>query len=429
MRNAVLSLIFAAFFAQFLNGCASAPPRFNAQNYPKCAVSNASLEYASGRELPKLSKIAEPKPYTVEEVFDAAADSPKRKLSRAAGVEYGAVISYPSAEGWLKNKSFMKDDALALLWHSWNEERATAKKIVGTIMLLQNFDGGFGAVFSVSDGFYNSAYVDNEAVAWTGYALAYYAKKFQDDKALEAAIKAAAYLRSQTEKNEKSANFGLVKGGKGKWSDGFKTFDNSYDDDFSSSEKQFAASMLYSLLHSDDAGGFGETIFSSLFIQPEGRFALGASAFRRNNFRSLAASGAIGALWLFETGKRNEAQQSAAYFSKEFAASAGGVKGYKPYLDSIAAEYTPEWDDLITLEGSLAAGLALLRLGDAESAKDALKTALSLSCMTGGGVPSANKDMKGFYAQTSAGASLWTLFLERELTSGRKSPLFHLEEK
>ncbi len=429
MRNLVFYLVFAVIAPLFLCGCAAATPRFNAAGFPKCAVSNASFEYASGRELPKLSKIAEPKPYMIEEVFDAVADSAKRKLKRVEGAEYGAVISYPSAEGWLKNKSFMKDDALALLWHSWNEERAAAKKIADTIMLLQNFDGGFGAVFSVSDGFYNSAYVDNDAVAWTGYALAYYAKKFQEDDALEAAIKAAAYLRSQTDKNEKSAALGLVKGGKGKWSDDFKTFNNSYDDDFSASEKQFAAAMLYSLLQDDDAGNFGETIFSSLFIPQEGRFALGAGEFRKNNFRSLAASGTIGALWLIEAGKTKEAQQSAAYFTKEFAVSAAGIKGYKPYLDSIVAEYSSEWDDLITLEGTLAAGLALLRLGDAESAKDALKTVLSLSCMTGGGVPSANKDMKGFYAQTSAGASLWALFLERELTSGRKSPLFHLEGK
>jgi len=222
MRNLVFYLVFAVIAPLFLCGCAAATPRFNAAGFPKCAVSNASFEYASGRELPKLSKIAEPKPYMIEEVFDAVADSAKRKLKRVEGAEYGAVISYPSAEGWLKNKSFMKDDALALLWHSWNEERAAAKKIADTIMLLQNFDGGFGAVFSVSDGFYNSAYVDNDAVAWTGYALAYYAKKFQEDDALEAAIKAAAYLRSQTDKNEKSAALGLVKGGKGKWSDDFK---------------------------------------------------------------------------------------------------------------------------------------------------------------------------------------------------------------
>lgn len=71
-------------------------------------------------------------------------------------------------------------------------------------------------------------------------------------------------------------------------------------------------------------------------------------------------------------------------------------------------------------------GLAAHRLGDPETAQSMLQTGIALSCAGPPGIPYSTVELPGFSTHAAAAPTLWFLFLDREMATGRSAPIFDL---
>ncbi|HPQ68093.1 MAG TPA: hypothetical protein PKW95_03120 [bacterium] len=366
-------------------------------------------------------------PYETSEVRDEPPLDRPRSLARRDGREYRAILSYPDAQnGLLANRSFIYDNALALLWTTWADRRDAAAGLAETLMLLQNKNGSWGFSFTVTQpGRYNARYVRNGVVGWTTYALAVYADATHSARAAAAAERGTRYLESERVAQRERRDYALIHGGYGWWKRGDKAvFHPDRKFSLAVAEHQFDAYQAWSFTRPGDAEAYARRILEALWLPDEKRFALAVDDKNLDTQRALDTAGAWGALWLESIGERSLARASLQYTMNHFATEAQGWKGYRPYLDPIDGPLTPEWDSLIFVEGTLGVGLAAYRQGRRDAARDVLTNVAAMACAYGPGVPYANKELMDFSTLPSASATLWFLFLEREMRTGKRSPLF-----
>ncbi len=410
------------------SGCATTH-RLSLEDRPECALrgtdekARAERLQATRVEAERWLNVVE---YEEDTTYDATIPPEPRILKRKPGTRYLALLSYPGhPDPWLKHRSFLYDDALALLWYSWIGDEETARGLANTLILLQNDDGSWGFGFdAVGDGFYNAAYVRNGAVAWASYAMAYYSRKYDDIQAAASAEYSAWYLTTQAESHDGAVNRGLIRGGRGRWSANYLVFFPDVEFMPAISEHQFDTHMALLLSQPERARTLARDIFSTLWLPRQSRFAVAATFRNIEKGRALDASGGWGALWLHSVGKREQAEASLAYTVEAFATQDAGLFGYRPYLDPIDGPLTEEWEKLIFVEGMLGVGMAAWRLGNSDIAHRTLDTSVELACLGGPGIPYANRELKDFPTRPAAAPTLWFLFLEREMRTGEPSPPF-----
>jgi hypothetical protein len=422
--------IILTIFVSFLFICCPArrPLFYNLITSPSCRIDKNEWNNFLRRTRSEAQKWIKVVNYPHSSVRDFGKNSHERKLARFPDVEYLAVLSYPDdPEGVLSDRSFSYDDALALLWYSWTGNKRYAAGIAETLLMLQNSDGSWGFSFSVrDDNFYNEGYVRNGTVAWVANALVYFSKRYKHERAYKAAQKAVEYLISQRISDDRSSNFGLIKGGRGKWSPDYRNFFTDYQFEVSVSEHQFDSYLVLSQLTPSEGSALSKRIMETLWLENEGRFAVAADKRSVNKYRALDAAGAWGVLWLMSTGLKDLAEKSFQYTLREFSINELGLSGFKPYLDPVESPNLDDFEKLIYVEGTFGVGLAAYRLGKKEIAKQSLQLGMELSCLGGPGIPYANRQIKDFTTSPSAAPTLWFLFLEREMSSGLTSPLFNL---
>ncbi len=326
--------------------------------------------------------------------------------------------------GILSNRSYIYDNALALIWYAWTGDQKSSRGIASTLMASQGEAGAWGAYLPLSGtDCYNEHYVRNGIVGWAAYALSYYSRKYSSDAARRGAERAAGYLESELNKDVAQESVGLVRGGRGRWARG-ERFEPSYRFASAVTEHQFDAQLALASMGRPTAAPLAKQIMDRLWLKDEGRFALAAHADRVDQRRALDAAGAWGSLWLLARGERAAALRSLRYTTESFCTRDRSLAGYRPYLDPVEGPGSVEPKDLIFVEGSLGVGLAAHRLGEKALARQALGMAAQLSYSTGGGLPYANVEAAGFTILPGAASTLWFLFLEREMRSGEPSPLF-----
>ncbi len=406
------------------SGCAS--KRLSLHDHPECTISKGSRAerlQSTRLEAERWLQIVE---YTNETTYDATTPKETRTLNRQPDTRYLAILSYPDhPDPWLKNRSFIYDDALALLWFAWKGDEETARGLANTLVLLQNADGSWGFGFDAqNDNYYNAEYVRNGAVAWASFAMAYYARKYNDHAADLSAELSAMYLSTQIETYDGAINRGLLRGGRGRWSSNYLVFFPNIEFLPAISEHQFDSHMAFSLTEPERAQTLARDINSILWLPQKSRFAVAATHRNIDEGRALDASGGWGALWLYSIGKPKLAKQSLDYTIEAFATQDGGLFGYRPYLDPIDGPLTKEWESLIFVEGSLGVALAAWRLEKPDIANRVLDMSMELSCLGGPGIPYANRELKDFPTHPAAAPTLWFLFLEREMRTGEPAPLF-----
>lgn len=356
--------------------------------------------------------------------YDAGPSRPTRQLRPVDGHRHLALLSYPGAPSSdpTSTRSYVYDDALGLLWLTVTGDEERARGLARTLVAIQNEDGTWGFSFGL-DGFYNAAYVRMGAVAWAAHALAIFAQRYPDPPAAAAAEKAAQAMLAARRQGAPAAP-GLIEGGRGRWSPDQKQFLPDFRFRAAVTEHQLDAHMALVALKSVEADQLARQMLSTLWIEPEGRLAAAADNAGPDGSRVLDAAGGWGALWLESIGERARAKRSLEYSLRTFPATDGRYRGYRPYLDPVDGPTSAMDPDLIFVEGTLGVGLAALRLGDRATAEAVMSLAVQLGCDMGPGIPYANKNATNFPATPAAAPTLWFLFLEREMRTGERAPIW-----
>ncbi|QDG50342.1 hypothetical protein FIV42_06225 [Persicimonas caeni] len=391
-----------------------------------CQCHTASVKRAEQKpvECPK------PTEANVEEVRQAARQRANQFLEV---VEYApatlgpskalAVLSYPRAEGSLGSRSFVYDDALALLWFAWSGQQAKASGIAETLIYLQNPDGSWGFSFGTKyPADYHASYVRNGTVAWAAHALGYFGERYGQPRAIRAARRGADFLR-RMRLGGNTLDRGLV-------SAGYNSASTPYDAppgptlQYAVTEHQFDAHFVLARWEPSTAERLAERMNEVLWLDEEGRFAVAVASDRLNDNRALDAAGAWGALWLLSTGERERAVQSYRYALDHFETDAGELYGFRPYEDSVDGYDPVQAPEHIFVEGTMSMGLAAHRLGDRDTAQKVVATGVALSCRGENGLPYSNVEVPGFSTRPAAASTIWFLFLDREMATGQNAPVF-----
>lgn len=337
-----------------------------------------------------------------------------------------AILSYPDGAGAdepasLARRSYVYDDALALLWFTWTGQQARAAGLAETLLYLQQPDGAWGFSFATdADTADYDHYVRSGTVAWAAHALGYFGQRYGRPRAIRAAKRAARWLR-EMRLGGRGVDRGLVSAGRGRPSRAARA-DQPLP--FAISEHQFDAHMVLASYEPEAAERLAERIMQVLWLEADGRFAVAASADGVNEARALDAAGAWGALWLLSVGERARAGRSFEFAREHFATDRAGLFGFRPYEDAVDGYDPGAQPGHVFVEGTMSMGLAAARLGDEQTAARVLATGVALSCATPGGVPYSNVALPGFSTRPAAASTLWFLFLEREIATGMRAPLF-----
>lgn len=333
-----------------------------------------------------------------------------------------AVLSYPYPERFagadagfaeLANRSFVYDDALALLWASERGDVLLARALAETLSALQLPDGAWGFSFAVfGDGFYNAGYVRAGTVAWVVYALARYQHLSGDRQFANTLERGLLWLIGQTNAQ------GLVRAGRGRWIDG-KLFDPDYDARFAATEHQIDAWFAYLAATAADPelstrlelpkarARLAAAMDTHLWRPDEERYAQGKDGDKQDDHSALDAAGSWAALYDAARDRPGRAQAALAWVQREHATVSQGWPGLRPYV--------PDPPDTWFVEGSLAVALAWWRLGERQTALEAFAPAVQLACA--GGVPLvyAPDWHTDFPLSPAAAPTLWFLLVGREL--------------
>ncbi len=333
-----------------------------------------------------------------------------------------AVVSYPYPSRFagadpgfeqLAQRSFVYDDALAVLWLTHNGEVPKARRIALSLQALQRPDGCWGFSFTTQgDGFYNAGYIRAGTVAWAAYALVRYQAHSGDTAFAGTIERALLWLQGQTDSS------GLVRGGRGRWIDG-DTFDPDYVADFVAMEHQIDVWFLWQavlrhdpeladrLLLATAASRMTAAIDRQLWMRDDSRYGQGAHLGVLDDISALDAAGTWAALFDIARDRRDRAEGALRYVERAHAVQVAGWPGFRPYLPGPPTTWF--------VEGSLARVLGWLRLGEHERAEHAFAPVVALACA--GDVPLvyAPRWDTDFPLSPAAAPTLWFLLVGKEL--------------
>lgn len=333
-----------------------------------------------------------------------------------------AVVSYPDLARFsggdsdfsrLAERSFVYDNALAVIWALGRGDDGLARGLLQTLDALQRPDGSWGFSFSATaDGFYNASYIRAGTVAWATYAAARYTSISGDERFVPMLERALAWLLAQVDPAS-----GLVRAGRGRWLDG-SHFNPAWDASFSATEHQIDVWFALRAAAADPernarmglnaaASRLAEAVDRQLWRPEEGRYAQGDDKGRQDSASALDASGTWAALWDLARGKPGRARQELHWVETTHGRDVLGWPGFVPYV--------PGAPDTWFVEGGLARALALHRLGDGAQALAALQPTVELACA--GGVPLVYSPRwaTDFPLSPAAAPTLWFALVAREL--------------
>ncbi len=346
------------------------------------------------------------------EFTDYERDSPRGGL---------AVYSFADGPEHLQERTFLYDQALAILWVTWGGDYHTARALAKTLISLQSDDGSWGFSFEAREGgFYDEGYVRTGAMAWAGWAMAYYADRSGDKEALAAARKARSYI-DNLQRDARAEGGGLYAAGEGYHDPDSGERVLGQPVEFVSTEHQFDVHKFLRTFDGQAAFRLQERILDILWLSQEGRFAMGFQEAGVDTRRALDTSGGWGALWLWSVGRQDLAARSLDFTLDTFGFE-GVPGGFVPYLDEVDG-YEPD-AGLIFVEGSLGVALAALRLEQAGVTEEILAMAAALARRAGPGIPYADQSRGDFADRPAAASTLWFLMVEREWRTGERAPLF-----
>lgn len=348
--------------------------------------------------------------------------------------ERRAVRSYQVPPGhrlepYLADRSFVYDDALAMIALALAGRRDDARAIGNTLTTLLTPDASLGFSFSLaSPSFYNVRYVRAGTMAWAGYAMALYDAITHERRFTPYAQLIADRLLASRVAATGDPRAGFVPGGRGAWRDHYRRFDPQHVAAYCATEHQIDTYFLLDALAAGGAAGryraaadeLAARIVDALWIPAEGRFAVAVTPGGVVPDRALDAAGAWGALFLLARGDRARAGRSLDYTLRTFARRGGGLPGFAPYAGPVADYPGQDFSGTLFAEGTAGVAIALLRMGRAREAGELSAALRSLQRDGDGGVVYAVPASEDFPDLAAAAPTAWLLFLERERRDHRR---------
>lgn len=325
--------------------------------------------------------------------------------------------------GRLHRRSFVYDDALGVFHALGRGDTDTASSLGNTLVALCMPDDTVGFSFeAASPSFYNAGYVRAGSVAWTAYALARLAGE-RGEPYLEASTRLARGLWGGVHETPGDARRGLVPAGRGRWGPGHRAFFPDYVADYCVTEHQIDTYFLFRELArvtgrrawAGRAERLGDSMMKRLWIEPEGRFCVGASARGPNEELGLDAAGAWGTLFLIARGDVDRAQRCLRFTRDRFRTRVRGIDGFAPYAGAVSDYPGRDFSRTLFTEGTASVGVALARLGFDQDARKLAGALRGLARRESGGVPYALPGGPDFPALPAVSPTIWLEFLEGEL--------------
>jgi hypothetical protein len=314
---------------------------------------------------------------------------------------------------YIYGRSALYDDALGAIAFTMAGRYREAEFLLGAIARLVRADGGLWFAYNTqndwpSESDHEGAIVRTGAVAWAGYALAYYLRaralespEFGSSDPLGIQLRGAAeslarYLLERQVPASADPRAELLTGGSGSavlvFPDGAAGPTESYSP---------AAVEWVSTEHNIDAWYFlrdlgrltGEARYSdaaerirarvlALWSEQDGQFLQGIHEDRTADTALPLDAASWGAIFLLSQGREGQARRCLQVMESRFAVRVGELRGYRPYgrepvyTDArVNAYYQPKggglWSDLplVWCEGSLGAAAAYARAGRTAEAR------------------------------------------------------------
>jgi hypothetical protein len=371
----------------------------------------------------------------------------------------GLILSYAptlSRTGPIHRKAFIYDVALAAIAFSMAGDWTNASLVLNALVRVQRSDGSFWFSYNVEntwpeDGDHDMAVIRAGAMAWAGYALAFYLENRPSTNEPRALRERALFLsaaRAVTDflltlrVMDSSKAQGLLRGGRATVLLGMDprgTITESYEDQpirWISTEHNISSYFLLiamSLLtddprYRDAAHAIQSTLLAELWQDDLGQFAQGMredGAIDRTRALDCAS---WGALFLFAIGEKDKMAQAMSTVDRVYKSEHRGIRGYRPYSEApvydnprIERALLPDapdvqWQNLpfVWSEGTLGVALGQLRLGNVARARGLLIEMLKLR--EGGGLQYASRELPyEFVGYPSVGGTAWHIIVEETL--------------
>lgn len=390
--------------------------------------------YSVDESMRQAERFLTPRPFVATDGYDEdgrafpLALCPSRDCERRAVRSYHIPPGHP-LEPYLADRSFVYDDALAMIALSLLGRRDEARAIGNTITALLTADATLGFSFSLaSPSFYNVRYVRAGTMAWAGYALALYDAITHERRFTPAAQRIADRLLASRVDAPGDPRVGLVPGGRGAWRDHYRRFDPDHVASYCATEHQIDTYFLLDALADSDPTGryraaadqLGARVVDALWMPTEGRFAVAVTERGVATERALDAAGAWGALFLLARGDRARAVLSLDYTLGAFSRRGGGLRGFTPYAGAVPDYPEQDFSETLFAEGTAGVAMALLRVGRAREAGELSDSLRTLQREGDGGVVYAVPASEDFPELAAAAPTAWLLFLELERRDHRR---------
>ncbi len=348
------------------------------------------------------------------------------------GCRRGAVLSYRfppehPLRGVLAARSYVYDDALAMVVHTLRGDRTQARSLGQTLAALTDTNGHLGFSFTLeSPAAYDSRYQRAGTTAWAGYALALYEARTGDAVFGPVARRIAEGLLAARVNTPGDPRDGLVVSGRGTWAGTPRTLDPEGFATECVTEHQIDAYFLLATLGSMDPSGryhaaaeaLAGHLVDALWIDAEGRFAVAVTTEGRVADRALDAAGAWGVLFLLARGDGFRAQRALDYTLASFATRVDGLQGFAPYAGPAADYPGQDLSREFFSEGTAGVGLALVRTGRRAEAETLVASLREVQRRGGGGVLYALPGATDFPDVPAAAPTAWLWLLEQDLAAG-----------
>jgi uncharacterized repeat protein (TIGR01451 family) len=301
----------------------------------------------------------------------------------------GLAISYiipPSDPGYpyLFSRSWIYDDALAVIAWSMEGECQAAQKTLSALAGLIDVDGKLGFSYNTADAWFDNTYRTG-AIAWVGYSSVFYQKACGDSQFQSAAERSADWVLTMQDSR------GSVKGGPDvSW---FST-EHNIDAYFFLRD---IGLLKNNTTYLDAAKRIKQSLLSNHWNPSYGCFQQGI-----DDTAKALDSASWGALFLISIGQPAKAESCLNFIEANFPTTATcNISGYKPYVST----------NLVWSEGSLGVAMAYQRAGD-QAKRDAIVGEIGKMRGPNGGIVYACPAATDFSDWESVAGTAWMVMLK-----------------
>jgi len=305
----------------------------------------------------------------------------------------GLAISYiipPSDPSYpyLFSRSWIYDDALAVISWSMEGECQAAQKTLSALAGLFDVDGKLGFSYNTADGWFDNTRYRTGAIAWVGYSFVFYQKACGDSQFQAAADNIAGWILTMQD-----PTVGSVKGGPDV---GWFSTEHNIDAYFFLRD---IGLLKNNTTYLEAAKRIKQSLLINHWNPSYGCFQQGIG-----DTVKVLDSASWGALFLISIGQPDKAENCLDFIEANFPTTATcNISGYKPDVNT----------NLVWSEGSLGVAMAYQRMGH-QAKRDAIVSEIWKMRGSNGGIVYACPAATDFSDWESVAGTAWMVVLQSD---------------